>query len=74
MGSIYRLLLHDKVLFKGITKMENSRAPWSIIGVILPALETAKWQLEDFEREVHMSAFADESLFVKCKRYKICRA
>uniref|UniRef100_A0A5B7AP99 Syntaxin 6/10/61 N-terminal domain-containing protein n=1 Tax=Davidia involucrata TaxID=16924 RepID=A0A5B7AP99_DAVIN len=62
MESIFRLLLHEQSLVKGdhpdpklLTSIEYHRRD------LATTLETAKWQLEDFEREVSLSAMADKS-------------
>lgn len=60
--SIFRLLLHEESLSKGYNpemrlqhSIEHHRRDLATI------LETAKWQLEDFEREVNFLAVADNS-------------
>ncbi|KAH6797588.1 SOUL heme-binding family protein [Perilla frutescens var. hirtella] len=63
MESIYRLLLHEqKSLIEGdhkygklLSSVEHHRLD------LATALETAKWQLEDFEREANSLAFVDKS-------------
>ncbi|KAI3447465.1 hypothetical protein Pfo_004130 [Paulownia fortunei] len=62
MESIFRLLLHEQSLVQGdhidgklLSSIEYHRRD------LATTLETAKWQLEDFEREVNVSAIADKS-------------
>eukprot|EP00257_Ricinus_communis_P021170 XP_015580590.1 uncharacterized protein LOC8267164 isoform X1 [Ricinus communis] len=62
MESLFRLLLHDQSLVQGdhpdprlLMSIEYHRRDLATI------LETAKWQLEDFERAVHFSAVQDKS-------------
>lgn len=62
MESIYRLLLHEQSLIQGdhkyaklLSSVEYHRRD------LATALETAKWQLEDFEREANSLAFVDKS-------------
>uniref|UniRef100_A0A5B7AR85 Syntaxin 6/10/61 N-terminal domain-containing protein n=1 Tax=Davidia involucrata TaxID=16924 RepID=A0A5B7AR85_DAVIN len=62
MESIFRLLLHEQSLVKGdhpdpklLTSIEYHRRD------LATTLETAKWQLEDFERAVSLSAMTDKS-------------
>lgn len=62
MESIYRLLLHEQSLGQGdhsdprlLSSIEFYRRDLATI------LETAKWQLEDFERAVKVSAMMDNS-------------
>ncbi|KAJ9184480.1 hypothetical protein P3X46_004200 [Hevea brasiliensis] len=62
MDSLFRLLLHDQNLVQGdhpdprlLMSIENHKRDLATI------LETAKWQLEDFERAVNSSAMQDKS-------------
>lgn len=62
MESIFRLLLHEQGLVQGhhsdpklLTSIEYHRRD------LATTLETAKWQLEDFERAVSLSAATDKS-------------
>ncbi|XP_011077866.1 uncharacterized protein LOC105161761 isoform X1 [Sesamum indicum] len=62
MESIFRLLLHEQSLVQGhhtdgklLSSIEHHRR------ALATTLETAKWQLEDFEREVTVSAVTDKS-------------
>ncbi|KAL2508835.1 uncharacterized protein Fot_32482 [Forsythia ovata] len=62
MESTFRLLLHEQSLVQRdhpdtrvLSSIENHRRD------LTTALETAKWQLEDFEREVNLSALIDDS-------------
>ncbi|KAG8374127.1 hypothetical protein BUALT_Bualt11G0098600 [Buddleja alternifolia] len=62
MESIFRLLLHEQTLVQGdhvdnrvLSSIEYHRRD------LATTLETAKWQLEDFERAVNVSAIADKS-------------
>ncbi|KAK4432559.1 hypothetical protein Salat_1018100 [Sesamum alatum] len=62
MESIFRLLLHEQSLVQGdhidgklLSSIEYHRR------ALATTLETAKWQLEDFEREVNVSAVTDRS-------------
>ncbi|CAN1772128.1 hypothetical protein LINPERHAP1_LOCUS12107 [Linum perenne] len=62
MESLYRLLLHDQTLLQ-----DNHSDPKLLTAIdyhrrdLVTILETAKWQLEDFERAVNSSAMADKS-------------
>ncbi|KAL3532092.1 hypothetical protein ACH5RR_005613 [Cinchona calisaya] len=63
MESIFHLLLHEQSLVQGYHP--ESRLLHSIQyhkRDLATSLETAKWQLEDFEREVNMLAMADKSV------------
>ncbi|GLT40644.1 hypothetical protein SLA2020_147610 [Shorea laevis] len=71
MESIFRLLLHEQSLVQGdhsdprlLTQIEFHRRDLQTI------LETAKWQLEDFERAVSSSAMMDKS---STKEYMVSR-
>ncbi|KAL0333477.1 UNVERIFIED_CONTAM: hypothetical protein Sangu_1503900 [Sesamum angustifolium] len=62
MESIFRLLLHEQSVVQGdhidgkhLSSIEYHRR------ALATTLETAKWQLEDFEREVNGSAITDKS-------------
>ncbi|CAK9151998.1 unnamed protein product [Ilex paraguariensis] len=62
MESIFRLLLHEQSLVQGdhpepklLNSVEYHRRD------LVTTIETAKWQLEDFEREVNLSAMTDKS-------------
>lgn len=62
MDSIFRLLLHEQSLVK--ENHPDSKLLKSIEYYrrdLATAVETAKWQLEDFEREVNLSATMDKS-------------
>ncbi|KAL6514362.1 hypothetical protein OROHE_019104 [Orobanche hederae] len=63
MDSVFRLLFHEQSLASGdqmdkqlLSSIEYHKRD------LATALETAKWQLEDFEREVKFSARADKSM------------
>ncbi|CAN0847039.1 hypothetical protein LINGRAHAP2_LOCUS4763 [Linum grandiflorum] len=62
MESLYRLLLHDQNFLQ-----EDHSDPKLLTAIdyhrrdLVTILETAKWQLEDFERAVNSSAMADKS-------------
>ncbi|CAN1277348.1 hypothetical protein LINPERPRIM_LOCUS16300 [Linum perenne] len=62
MESLYRLLMHDQTLLQ-----DNHSDPKLLTAIdyhrrdLVTILETAKWQLEDFERAVNSSAMADKS-------------
>lgn len=62
MESLFRLLLHEQNLVQedhNDAKLVNSiEYHWRDLAT---TLETAKWQLEDFEREVNLSATMDKS-------------
>ncbi|GMJ12042.1 hypothetical protein HRI_004873400 [Hibiscus trionum] len=64
MESIFRLLLHEKSLVQG-----DHPDPKLLTSIgyhmrdLATILETAKWQLEDFERAVNSSARMDQSYF-----------
>ncbi|KAK8651256.1 hypothetical protein V6N13_140865 [Hibiscus sabdariffa] len=64
MESIFRLLLHEKSLVQGD---HTDQKLVTLIGYhvrdLATILETAKWQLEDFERAVNSSARVDQSHF-----------
>lgn len=62
MEFVYRSLLHEQSLAqegpsdaKLLTSLQYHRRD------LATALETTRWQLEDFEREVNLAAFSDES-------------
>ncbi|CAA2984173.1 uncharacterized protein LOC111388432 isoform X1 [Olea europaea subsp. europaea] len=62
MESTFRLLLHERSLVQRdhtdtrvLSSIEHNQRD------LTTALETAKWQLEDFEREVNLSALRDDS-------------
>ncbi|PIN02518.1 hypothetical protein CDL12_24970 [Handroanthus impetiginosus] len=62
MESIFRLLLHERSLVQG--DHTDGKLLSSIdyhIRNLATTLETAKWQLEDFEREVNALSIADKS-------------
>ncbi|KAK9289802.1 hypothetical protein L1049_007962 [Liquidambar formosana] len=62
MESIFRLLLHEQSLVQG-----NRPDPKLLASIeyhrrdLATTLETAKWQLEDFEKAVSLSAITDKS-------------
>ncbi|CAI0391849.1 unnamed protein product [Linum tenue] len=62
MDSLFRLLLHDQSLLQ-----EDHSDPRLLATIdyhrrdLVTILETAKWQLEDFERAVNTSAMSDKS-------------
>lgn len=62
MDSIFRLLLHEQSLVRenhSDAKLHKSIEYYR--RDLATAVETAKWQLEDFEREVNLSATVDSS-------------
>ncbi|XP_042484077.1 uncharacterized protein LOC122064445 isoform X2 [Macadamia integrifolia] len=62
MDSIFRMLLHEQSIVQGdssdpklLSSLEYHKRD------LMTALGTAKWQLEDFERAVNLSALSDKS-------------